>query len=156
SLLLGRPRLQPRRRAHFDTLYFVIPDPLRSHRMKRLALVAVLAFSCTLAAQAQTTKPKVRAITAFVRLDAKNYQHQLAEALIVLHKTETEFKSAGYEVETIRFTTQPLADLTAGLSEDQALTFLGQLDQLAAKEKVAANIGPAMLRETDDPKTMHL
>src|SRR5437868_2094964 len=123
--------------------------------MKRLAIAAIFAFSCTLAAQAQTTKPKVRAITAFVRLDAKNYQHQLAEALIVLHKTETEFKSAGYEV-TIRFTTQPLADLTAGLSEDQALTFLGQLDQLAAKEKVAANIGPAMLRETDDPKTMHL
>ena len=43
--------------------------------MKRLALAAVLAFSCTLAAQAQTAKPKVRAITAFVRLDAKNYQH---------------------------------------------------------------------------------
>jgi len=124
--------------------------------MKRLAIAAIFAFSCTLAAKAQTAKPKVRAITAFVRLDAKNYQHQLAEALTVLHKTEAEFKSQGYEVETIRFTTQPLADLTTGLSEDQALAFLGQLDQLAVKEKVAANIGPAMLHDTDDPKTMHL
>ncbi|HEY1993595.1 MAG TPA: DUF711 family protein [Edaphobacter sp.] len=124
--------------------------------MKRLAVAAVLALSCTLATQAQTAKPKVRAITAFVRLDAKNYQHQLAEALIVLHKTEAEFKSAGYEVETIRFTTQPLADLTAGLTEDQALAFLGQLDQLSVKENVRGNIGPAMLHDTDDPATMHL
>jgi uncharacterized protein (UPF0210 family) len=124
--------------------------------MKRLILAVTLALSCTLATQAQTAKPKVRAITAFVRLDAKNYQHQLADALIVLHKTEAEFKSQGYEVETIRFTTQPLADLTSGLSEDQALAFLGQLDQLAVKEKVAANIGPAMLHDTDDPATMHL
>jgi uncharacterized protein (UPF0210 family) len=121
--------------------------------MKRLALAAILALSCTTQAQ---TKPKVRAITAFVRLDAKNYQHQLSEALTVLHKTDAEFKSQGYEVETIRFTTQPLADLTAGLTEDQALAFLSQLDQLAVKEKVAANIGPAMLHDTDDPKTMHL
>jgi uncharacterized protein (UPF0210 family) len=124
--------------------------------MKRLILAVTLAFSCTLAAQAQTAKPKVRAITAFVRLDSKNYQHQLADALTVLHKTEAEFKSQGYEIETIRFTTQPLAELTSGLSEDQALAFLGQLDELAVKEKVAANIGPAMLHDNDDPATMHL
>jgi len=123
--------------------------------MNHLILAAILAFSCTLAAQTPA-KPKVRAITAFVRLDAKNYQDQLAAALTILHKTEAEFKSAGYDVETIRFTTQPLADLTAGMSEDRALAFLGQLDQLAVKEKVSANIGPAMLHDTDDPATMHL
>jgi uncharacterized protein len=124
--------------------------------MKRLILAATLAFSCTLATQAQTAKPKVRAITAFVRLDAKNYRHQLGDALTVLHKAEAEFQSAGYEVETIRFTTQPLADLTSGLSEDQALAFLAQLDQFAEKEKIRGNIGPAMLHDTDDPATMHL
>jgi uncharacterized protein len=124
--------------------------------MKRLALAAVLAFSCTFATQAQSAKPKVRAITAFVRLDSKNYEQKLAEALTVLHKTEAEFKSQGYEIETIRFTTQPLAELTAGLTEDQALTFLGKLDALAVKENIDANIGPAMVNDTDDPKTMHL
>ncbi len=123
--------------------------------MNRLAAAAILILSC-ISLQAQPPKPKVRAITAFVRLDAKNYQHQLAEALTVLHKAEAEFKSQGYEVETIRFTTQPLAQLTSGLSEVQALAFLGQLDQLAVKEKVSANIGPAMMHDTDDPKTMHL
>ncbi len=122
--------------------------------MKRLALAAVLAFSCTFA-PAQT-KPKVRAITAFVRIDSKNYQSKLAEALTVLHKAKIEFESRGYEVETIRFTTQPLAELTSGMSEDQALAFLGQLDALAAKENVDPNIGPAMLHDSDNPATMHL
>ena len=126
--------------------------------MNRIALLAILAMSALVPAHATSaqTKPKVRAITAFVRLDAKNYQHQLADALTVLHKTEAEFKSQGYEVETIRFTTQPLADLTSGLSEDQALAFLGKLDELAVREKVDANIGPAMLHDNDDPATMHL
>jgi uncharacterized protein (UPF0210 family) len=129
--------------------------------MKRIALLAILALSASANAHAtsspaDSSKPKVRAITAFVRLDAKNYQHQLADALTVLHKTKTEFESRGYQVETIRFTTQPLADLTANLSEEQALAFLGQLDALAAKENVAANIGPAMLHDTDSPATMHL
>src|ERR1700704_983092 len=109
--------------------------------MKRIALLAILARAPSPQAHAtsalpDSSKPKVRAITAFVRLDAKNYQHQLADALTVLHKTEAEFKSQGYEIETIRFTTQPLADLTSSLSEDQALAFLAQLDQLAEKEKV--------------------
>jgi uncharacterized protein len=121
--------------------------------MKRLALAAILALSCI--AQAQI-KPKVRAITAFVRLDSKNYQRQLADALTVLHTAEAEFKAQGYEVETIRFTTQPLAELTSGLSEDQALAFLAKLDELAVKEKVDADIGPAMLHDTDNPATMHL
>src|SRR5580704_2105062 len=111
-------------------LYFgTTPRFIRSNRMKRLILAAILALSFSLDAQAETAKPKVRAITAFVHLDSKNYQHQLAEALTVLHKTEAEFKTAGYEVETIRFTTQPLADLTSGLSENVALAFLGKLDE---------------------------
>jgi uncharacterized protein len=121
--------------------------------MKRIIAAAILTLSCITQAQ---TKPKVRAITAFVRLDSKNYEQKLAEALTVLHKTEAEFKSQGYEIETIRFTTQPLAELTANLTEEEALAFLGKLDALAAKEKVDANIGPAMVHDNDSPATMHL
>ena len=124
--------------------------------MKRLIYIAIIALSCTFTLQAQVAKPKVRAITAFVRLDPKNYEHQLAEALGILRKTKAEFEAQGYQVETIRFTTQPLAEMTSGLTEEQALTFLGKLDQLAAKENVAANIGPATVHDNDNPATMHL
>src|ERR1700744_1520984 len=106
--------------------------------MKRIAFSAIFALSALIPANAapDSAKPKVRAITAFVRLDSENYQHQLADALIVLPKTKSEFESRGYVVETIRFTTQPLAELTSGLSEAQALAFLGKLEELAVKKNV--------------------
>src|SRR5277367_4979729 len=105
--------------------------------MKRLAAAAILVLFC-LSLHSQPPKPKVRAITAFVRLDPQNYEHQLAEALTVLRKTKSDFESQGYQVQSIRFTTQPLAELTAGLTENQALAFLGKLEALSVKENVSA------------------
>src|ERR1700680_3834139 len=110
----------------------------------------------TSAIAAPSSNPRVRAITAFVRLDRGTYQQQIADALVVLRKAKADFESAGYEVETIRVTTQPLAELVADMPEDQALTFLTQVDQLSAKENFIPNVGPGMMHESDDPTTMHL
>ena len=54
--------------------------------------------------------PKVRTVTAFVRLDRATYQAQVAEALKMLHAAKDAFTKAGYEVETIRITTQPFPE----------------------------------------------
>ncbi len=129
--------------------------------MKRIALVVFLAVSIQLAAQTSSApsgspNPKVRAITGFVRLDRPTYQKQIADALVVLRRVKGEFESSGYEVESLRLTTQPLAELVAGMSEDQALAFLKQLDDLSVKENFLPNVGPAMLHDNDDPATMHL
>jgi uncharacterized protein (UPF0210 family) len=129
--------------------------------VKRIALAAILCVSAQLAAQSSFTStagsnPKVRAITAFVRLDRGTYEKQIAETLLVLRKAKTEFEDAGYQVETLRITTQPLAELIAGASESDALAFLTRLDQLSLKEDFLPNVGPAMMRDTDDPATMHL
>jgi uncharacterized protein (UPF0210 family) len=129
--------------------------------VKRIALAAILLVFIRLAAQASSTatpssNPKVRAITAFVRLDRETYQQQIADALVVLRKAKADFEAAGYEVETIRVTTQPLADLVADMPEDRALAFLAQFDQLSAKEKFIPNVGPGMMHEIDNPATMHL
>ena len=53
--------------------------------MRRVCLLLVIlfvAFTCF----AQSTKPKVRAITGFVRLDRAQYQQQIAETLVVLRE----------------------------------------------------------------------
>jgi uncharacterized protein len=100
--------------------------------------------------------PKVRAITGFVRLDPAHYVEQIDAALAVLHDAQTEFQSRGYQVETIRIVTQPLAELVQGQAESQALAFLGKLDALSAQDGFMPDIGPAMLRDGDDPRTMHL
>ena len=128
--------------------------------MTRIALAVLLAVSMPLASQTSSPQaaanPKVRAITGFVRLDTVNNQTQIADALAVLRKAKAEFESRGYEVESLRLTTQPLAELVAGMGEDRALAFLKQLDDLSVKESFLPNVGPAMLHDSDNLATLHL
>ena len=129
--------------------------------MKRFATVAAAAFlSLSLTAQtdgvSRPANPKVRAITAFVRLDRNTWEKQVGEALVVLRKVQSGFEASGYDVETLRIVTQPLGELVAGLSEDESMEYLAHLDALSAKENFLPNVGPGMMRETDDPATMRL
>lgn len=127
--------------------------------MKRLLVVAAAILLCPpLAAQISVTptNPKVRAITAFVRLDRSTWEKQIREALAVLRRTQSEFEASGYEVESIRIVTQPLGELVAGLSEDDAVAYLARLDELSAKENFLPNVGPAMIHDEDDPAPMRV
>jgi uncharacterized protein (UPF0210 family) len=94
-------------------------------------------------------KPKIRAITAFINLDRAQYQVQVADALKMLRRAQTVFESRGYEVQTIRISTQPFPEYTKGLTKEQAVEFFKLYDALAAKEKFAAAIGPAMQNASD-------
>ncbi|MGA8144072.1 MAG: DUF711 family protein [Candidatus Acidiferrales bacterium] len=101
-------------------------------------------------------KPQVRAITAFIRLDRANYESQIQETLKFLHTAKAAFEKSGYEVQTLRITTQPFPEYTAGLSTDDALAFFRAYDALAVKEGFDASIGPAMTKDTDDPRNAEL
>jgi len=127
--------------------------------VKRIVLAILVFASINVVARAGSgpaSNPKVRAITGFVRLDRGSYQKQIADVLVVLRRVKSEFESSGYEVESLRITTQPLGELVAGMSEDEALSFVGQLDQLSVKENFIPNVGPAMMHDGDDQGTMHL
>jgi uncharacterized protein (UPF0210 family) len=95
--------------------------------------------------------PRVRTVTAFIRLDRAAYRQQVADALKMLHAAKDAFTKAGYEVETIRITTQPFPEFTQGMSADQTLEFFRQYDKLAQQEGFTPNIGPAMSKDSDDP-----
>ena len=125
-----------------------------SHRLS-LLVVVLLAIPQLLFA-APPAKPKVRAITAFVKIDRSDYDAKIADALTLLRKARTSFEGRGYDVQTIRITTQPFPDYTVGIPREQALAFLRQLDALAAREQFALNIGPAMLRDNDSTSAMDL
>lgn len=127
---------------------------IRFLRHSIAALLLALAGNCGLVQAQQKTapaqeKPKIRAITAFINLDRAQYQQQVADALKVLKRAQTVFESRGYEVQTIRISTQPFPEYTKGLTKEQAVEFFKQYDALAAKEKFAAAIGPAMLNAGD-------
>src|SRR5579884_2105315 len=104
----------------------------------------------------QNPKPKIRAITGFVRLDRANYQSQVRDTLAVLRQAKTEFEHAGYEVQSVRITTQPFPEIVQGLSPADALKFFQDYDKLAHGENFDASIGPAMISDGDDPKMADL
>ena len=95
-------------------------------------------------------KPRVRAITAFVSLDRATYGKQIQDTLAMLRKAKFAFEKGGYEVQTIRITTQPFPQYTRGITKAEALEFFKALDSLSKKEEFLANVGPAMLNDQDD------
>jgi uncharacterized protein len=127
----------------------------RAQRQKLFLILVATALSITAQAQSYTL-PKVRAITAFVRLGQVSYEEEIGAALSVLRAVREEFGKQGYEVETIRIVTQPLPELVEGQAETQALAYLKKLEELGSKEGFIPNIGPAMMRDTDDPRNMRL
>jgi len=108
------------------------------------------------APRASTVKPKIRAVTAFLRLDPAHYEAQVRDTVVMLRAAKATFEQAGYEVESLRITTQPFPEYTHGLSHKDALAFFRDYDALAHKEGFDAAIGPAMLKDDDDPKPARL
>jgi len=116
-----------------------------------------LAFVLLVVSAAAQTKPKVRTICAFVRIDRNNYQQVVREAEPVLLAAKRAAEAAGYEVETVRITTQPFPEYTRGLPRADAVAFLRQFNDFVTAEakrlnvNIARNIGPAMMKDDDDP-----
>jgi uncharacterized protein len=121
-----------------------------------IATLLLWTFACAAQAAPEAAKPKVRTITAFVRLDRSSYEKQIAETMTMLNAAKADFASRGYETQTLRIVTQPFAELVNGLSDNDALSFLHALDDLSQKEGFMPNVGPAMLHDSDDPAAMHL
>ena len=126
---------------------------IRFLRCSLAMLIMTIAGNCeSVRAQqnaAAQEKPKIRAITAFINLDRAQYQVQVADALKMLRRAQTILESRGYEVQTIRITTQPFPEYTKGLTTEQVVAFFKQFDALAEQQKFIAAIGPAMLNVDD-------
>jgi uncharacterized protein (UPF0210 family) len=131
-----------------------------SRRIVAAFCLALLGLTLMTAAAARAQefhqKPKVRAITAFVRLDREQYRAQIAETLKMLRAAKAAIEQGGYEVESIRITTQPFPEIIRGLSRQEAIAFLRAYDELAVKESFDTSIGPAMQRDTDDSGNVEL
>jgi uncharacterized protein len=101
-------------------------------------------------------KAKIRTITAFIRLDPAQYKQQVADTLQMLRNAKARYGLAGYEVQTIRITTQPFPEYTHGMTEEATLALFHDLDALAKQEAVSISIGTALMNEKDDPAQARL
>ena len=128
------------------------------HHLKRvlcgLVLVAV-ALAPAIRADA-TVKPRIRAITGFITIDAKSYASQIQEAVTFLSQVRDAVKAAGYDVAGIRISTQPFPQYTRELNHTDAMAVLHGINDLAATLRFAPNVGPAMVKDTDDTASVDL
>ena len=107
----------------------------------RLAALALLGVAIVIPAvrAADHAKPRVRAITGFVTIDAKSYASQIEETVAFLSRVRDAVKAAGYDVSGLRISTQPFPQYTRGLSRADALALLRGINDLAAKLRFAPN-----------------
>ena len=113
------------------------------------AIILLAAVSCPALHAADRAKPKVRAVTGFITIDAKSYPSQFEEAAKFLSQVRETIQAAGYEVQGIRITTQPFPEYTRGLSRAEALKVLRGISELAGKQHFAVSVGPAMSKDSD-------
>jgi uncharacterized protein len=119
-------------------------------------LIASLAVGGFRGEQVAPVKPEIRAVTAFIRLDRARYKGQIQNTLEFLRQAKAAFTKKGYQVETVRITTQPFPEYTEDLSPEEALAFLQDYDVLAVKEGFDASIGPAMMSDAEDAREADL
>jgi uncharacterized protein len=101
-------------------------------------------------------KPRIRTVTAFIRIDPAEYDKQIAETVAMLRQAKTAFEKGGYEVETVRITTQPFSKYLGGRSPAEALGFIQKLDELSKKDSFMLNIGPLAAAESSDAANVEL
>ncbi|MGD0909949.1 MAG: DUF711 family protein [Candidatus Acidiferrales bacterium] len=135
-----------------NTAVFAWPFQFALHML----LIGIFLFAIAASPASAQIKPKVRTITAFIRLDTTQYKQQFADTVAMLRNAQSRFQLAGYEVDSIRIATQPFPEYTGGMTKDAALALFHDLDGLAKQEKVMIGIGPALLAEKDDSSQAQL
>lgn len=85
---------------------------------------------------------QIRTITAGVSLTDLSDTASIESAIQFLLEAREEFKSKGYEVQTLRIATQPLYQYLNGKTYEEALPYLIRLDNLVKKDGLILSIGP--------------
>jgi uncharacterized protein (UPF0210 family) len=76
--------------------------------------------------------------------------------MTMLRNAKARIGLAGYEVQTVRITTQPFPEYTKGMARPDILAFFSDFNALAKKEDILVGIGPAMMSDKDDPAEAQL
>ena len=127
------------------------------------ALLLVL-FSSSIATRANgntviQTKPaaakhkfRIRTITAGVNLESTSDLKTIESAIEFLQRARKKFEDAGYEIQTVRIATQPLAQYLNGKSRTDAIADLKRIDDVLSAKNVILSIGPVITADRHDPE----
>jgi uncharacterized protein len=109
-----------------------------------------------LAATGLYRKPRIRTITAFVRIEPAQSRSQIEQTVDMLRQAKAAFEKRGYEVQTTRITTQPFTRYVGIRSTTEALDLFKNLDNLSKKDSFLLNIGPLTPTDLADATKLEL
>ena len=92
----------------------------------------------------------IRTITAGVTLSDVSDVTSIKSAIQFLKEAKNEFVSKGYQVQTLRISTQPFYTYMNGKSYEETLPFLVKLDQLVNDAGMILAIGPVISADYDE------
>ena len=116
----------------------------------------LLALSFAALVHAADSRPRIRAVTAFIEVDPNNAGASIQDAQKFLAGAKEALNKAGYEGGGGRITTQPFPLYTKGMPREKALALLRSMGEVASKGKTTLCIGPAMTDDKDDPEAVAL
>lgn len=104
-------------------------------------------------AMASSARPRfrIRTITAGIELDTVADLGQIRQAIDILVRMKEEFESQGYEVQTLRLATQPLAAYLPDWQDSSSIAALTKLDRLAQDRQVLLALGPVITGNQYEP-----
>ena len=108
---------------------------------KFLALCILFFFATALYSQKTACKFRVRTVTAGITLKSLTDTTTLNAAIGFLKKARQAYVDKGYEVQTIRISTQNLYKYLNQYSYEEALPFLMRIDKIAQQNDISLSIG---------------
>jgi hypothetical protein len=111
---------------------------------------ALLVFCFAAVVFAADSRPRIRAVTAFITIDRNDYAAKIEETQKFLATAKEALNRAGFEGAGGRITTQPFPVYTKGMSREEALDLIRKLREATTKARTGLNIGAAMLNDKDD------
>jgi uncharacterized protein len=123
-----------------DTVPSQIPIMIK----KLFALCLLFSLTTVLYSQARTARFRVRTVTAGITLTSLADTATFNTAIEFLKKARQAYIDKGYEVQTIRISTQNLYKYLDQYSYNDALPFLVKLDKMAAANNILLAIGQVL------------
>jgi hypothetical protein len=94
---------------------------------------------------------RIRAVTAGVPLTGDTGPRELEPALGFLRQARAELEARGYEVQTVRLATQPLAEYLPEWSSGEALEVIHEMDEIALASDASLSLGPVITADEHVP-----
>src|SRR3954469_8569373 len=108
---------------------------------KIFAFCLLFSLTSVLYSQETTRRFRVRTVTAGITLNSLDDTTTFNAAIEFLKKAKQAYIDKGYEVQTIRISTQNLYKYLNQYSYNDALPFLVRLDKIAKQNNISLSIG---------------